>query len=111
MIPLTPTDILPLATDADGVVRVGQTRVTLDTIIMAFIDGATAEEIAQAYPSLQLADVYSVIGYYLHHRTDVDAYVRQRAQQAEQVRHQLEARFDPSGVRDRLLARRSSQRC
>lgn len=110
MNPLSPTDILPLETDADGVVRVGNTRVTLDTIITAFTDGATAEEIAQQYPSLQLADIYSVIGYYLRHRTDVDTYVRQRAQQAEQIRQGNEARFNRAGVRDRLLARRSSQR-
>lgn len=110
MIPLTLTEILPLETDADGVVRVGNTRVTLDTIIMAFTDGATAEEIAQQYSSLRLADIYSVIGYYLRHRAEVDAYLQLRAQQAEQVRHQNEARFDPGGVRDRLLARRTSQR-
>ncbi|MBI4483382.1 MAG: DUF433 domain-containing protein [Acidobacteria bacterium] len=109
MIPPTPTETPPLETDADGVVRVGKTRVTLDTVILAFSDGATAEEIAQQYPSLQLADIYSVIGYYLHHRAEVDAYLRQRAQQAEQVRNLNEARFDPSGVRDRLLARRASQ--
>lgn len=110
MIPLTLTEILPLETDADGVVRVGNTRVTLDTIIMAFTDGATAEEIAQQYSSLRLADIYSVIGYYLRHRAEVDAYLQLRAQQVEQVRHQNEARFDPGGVRDRLLARRTSQR-
>ncbi|MBI5167740.1 MAG: DUF433 domain-containing protein [candidate division NC10 bacterium] len=110
MIPLTPTETLPLETDADGVVRVGKTRVTLDTIIVAFTDGATAEEIAHQYPSLQLADIYSVIGYYLRHCSEVEAYLRQRAQQAEQVRQQNEARFDPSGVRDRLMARRASQR-
>jgi len=110
MNPLSPTDILPLETDADGVVRVGNTRVTLDTIITTFTDGATAEEIAQQYPSLQLADIYSVIGYYLRHRTDVDAYVRQRALQAEQIRQGNEVRFNPAGVRDRLLVRRSSQR-
>ena len=110
MVPLTRTDILPLEAGADGVVRVGETRVTLDTIITAFIDGATAEEIAQQYPSLQLADIYSVIGYYLRHRTDVDAYLRQRANQVEQVRQQNEARFDPGGVRSRLLTRRSDQR-
>ncbi|MBZ0170471.1 hypothetical protein MELA_02927 [Candidatus Methylomirabilis lanthanidiphila] len=109
MIPLTPTDVLPLETDADGVVRVGDTRVTLDTIIMAFTDGATAEEIAQQYPSLELADVYSVIGYYLRHQTEVDAYVRQRAQQATQIRQHNEARFDPAGIRDRLVVRRSGQ--
>ena len=110
MIPFTLTETLPLETGADGVVCVGKTRVTLDTIIMAFTDGATAEEIAQQYPSLQLADIYSVIGYYLRHRSEVEAYLRQRAQQAEHVRQQNEARFDPSGVRDRLLARRPSQR-
>jgi uncharacterized protein (DUF433 family) len=109
MIPSTPTETLPLATDADGVVRVGHTRVTLDTIVMAFTEGATAEEIAQQYPSLQLADIYAVIAYYLRHRSTVEAYLRQRTQQAEHVRSHNESRFDPSGVRDRLLARRTSQ--
>ena len=44
---------MPLMTDQDGVVRVGGTRVTLDTIVMAFNQGATAEEIVLQYPSLQ----------------------------------------------------------
>lgn len=110
MIPLNPTETLPLETDSDGVIRVGKTRVTLDTVITAFRDGATAEEIAQQYPSLQLADIYSVIGYYLRHRSEVDGYLRRRTQQAEQVRERNEARFDPSGIRDRLLARRAGQR-
>jgi uncharacterized protein (DUF433 family) len=101
------TEPLPLMTDADGVVRVGRTRVTLDTVVAAFQDGATAEEIVQQYPSLQLADVYAVIGYYLRKQTEVDAYLRQRQQQADEIRRQNEARFDPTGVRDRLLARRS----
>ena len=57
---------------------------------------------------LQLADIYSVIGYYLRHRSEVEAYLGQRAHEAEQVRHQNEARFDTSGVRDRLLARRAN---
>jgi uncharacterized protein (DUF433 family) len=56
------TDILervPIHTDADGVVRVARTRVTLDTIVEAFDAGATAEEIAQQYSSVPLVDVYS----------------------------------------------------
>jgi hypothetical protein len=36
---------IPLKTDSDGVVRVGNTRVTLDTVIGSFKEGATAEEI------------------------------------------------------------------
>jgi len=101
------TEPISLETDADGVVRVGGTRVTLDTIVAAFNDGATAEEIVHQYPSLHLADVYAVISYYLRQRSEVEAYLRQRRQQAAYIRKQNEARFDPHGVRDRLLARRA----
>ena len=100
------TERVPIRTDADGVIRVGGTRVTLDTLVAAFDAGATAEEIVQQYPSVALADVYSVIAYYLRHQPEMQAYVTRRQQQAAQVREQNERRFDPSGVRDRLLARR-----
>ena len=99
---------IPLETDADDVVRVGETRVTLDTVVAAFQQGATAEEIVYQYPSLNLADVYSVIGYYLRQRSDVEAYLRRRQRQADEIREQNEARFDSHGVRDRLLARRAA---
>ena len=100
-------EVIPLQTDADGIARVGGTRVTLDTVIATFSDGATAEEIAQRYPSLNLADVYLVIGYYLRRPLDVEAYLGKREGQAEAVRNLNESRFDPEGVRDRLLARRT----
>ena len=102
------TEVIPLTVDAHGVLRVGNTRVTLDTVLAAFADGATAEEIVQQYPSLHLADVYSVIGYYLRHAPEIDTYLQQRREQREAMRQQNEARFDPHGVRDRLLARRTS---
>ena len=44
------TDPLPLQIDEDGVARVGETRVTLDTIVAAFADGATTEEIVRSIP-------------------------------------------------------------
>lgn len=97
---------LPLETDADDVVRVGKTRVTLDTVIGAFQDGATAEEIVQRYTSLKLADVYLVIGFYLRWQAEVDEYLRERQMYAEEVRKENEARFDHVGLRDRLMARR-----
>ena len=97
---------VPIHTDADGVVRVAGTRVTLDTVVAAFDAGATAEEIAQQYPSVALADVCSVITYYLRHQSDVCAYLQKRQQQAATVRQENERRFPPSGVRERLLARR-----
>lgn len=98
---------VPLATSRDGVVRVGETRVTLDTVVAAFREGATAEEISQQYPTLRLADIYAVIGYYLRHRADVDTYIDGRLSQGAQVRRENEVRFDPTGLRERLLARRT----
>jgi uncharacterized protein (DUF433 family) len=82
------TELIPLHVDADGVIRVSGTRVTLDTLVAAFAEGATAEEIAQQYPTLHLADVYSVIGYYLRHPAKVQSYLRQRQQRSEVVRQQ-----------------------
>lgn len=98
---------VPLTTNEDGVVYVGATRVTLDTVVAAFCEGATAEEISQQYPTLRLADVYSVIGYYLRHQTDVDDYLNARSSKSADVRRENEERFDLTGIRDRLLARRT----
>ena len=99
------TEIVPIGRDKDGVIRVNNSRVTLDTIVGAFNDGATAEEIAQQYPSIGLADIYSVIGYYLHHRSEVTTYLSVRQQQSEQIQRENESRFDPKGLRERLMAR------
>jgi uncharacterized protein (DUF433 family) len=100
---------MPLAMDVDGAMRVGGTRVTLDSVVAAFEEGATAEEIAQQYPSLHLADVYAIVSYYLRHRAEVESYLQQRQLEAQAVRQQNETRFDPQGVRDRLLARRTDK--
>jgi uncharacterized protein (DUF433 family) len=97
---------LPLETDRDGVIRVRGTRITLDTVVEAFRRGATAEEMAQQYPTLALADVYSVLGYFLRHEEEVSAYLASRASARDTVRRDNERRFDPQGVRDRLAARR-----
>jgi uncharacterized protein (DUF433 family) len=97
---------VPLKTDVDGVVRVGNTRVTIDTVITAFKEGATAEEIVSQYPSLSLADVYTVIGYYLHQQPEVEVYLEQRKKVTTRIRRQNEARFNQQGIRKRLIARR-----
>jgi uncharacterized protein (DUF433 family) len=77
----TTTEQMPLMMDADGVMRVGGTRVTLDTIVTIFEQGATAEEIVQRFPTLDLADVYFAVGYYLRHRVEVEKYLQERLQE------------------------------
>ncbi|MBV6401479.1 MAG: hypothetical protein CNIPEHKO_01780 [Anaerolineales bacterium] len=98
---------LPLTLNKDGVARVGGTRVTLDTIVRAFARGATAEEIAQQYPSLALSDVYATISYYLQNRDEVETYLKKRTKQAQAIKLENLKRFDQSGIRERLLARKN----
>ena len=103
------TEPIPLIVDPNGTIRVGNTRVTLESVVVAYLEGATAEEIAQQYPSLELADIYAVIGYYLRRRSEVEDYLQLRRRQAEEVRKQNEARFPTEGVHARLLARKRQQ--
>jgi uncharacterized protein (DUF433 family) len=97
---------MPLVSGADGVMRVRGTRVALETVVAAFTEGATAEEIAQQYPSVSLADVYQVIGYYLRHSAELESYLAQRRRDVGETRRANEFSWPPDGIRDRLLARR-----
>ena len=102
------TAAVPLSIDQAGVMRVGDTRVSLDSVIYAFNEGATPEEIAQQYTTLNLADVYAVISYYLQNHDEVVQYLQRRKAQRDELRKEIESRFDPRGIRDRLLARKQS---
>lgn len=106
MLPMTkkPTEAIPL-TVRDDVVLVGNTRVTLDTVVDSFQKGSTPEEIVYQYPSLTLADVYAVLGYYLRHRDEVHHYLAQREAHSTRVRRENEDKFPAEGIRQRLLAR------
>jgi uncharacterized protein (DUF433 family) len=95
----------PIETDSQGVVRVAKTRITLDTVVTAFLEGCTPEEIGEQYPSLQLPDIYLVVGYYLRHRDEVHTYLAERQSQANVIQQEAEQHFSPIGVRDRLFAR------
>ena len=100
------TEPIPLETDADGVIRVRGTRITLDTVWLAFSEGATAEEIVQQYPSLSLADAYQAIGYCLRHSSELEAYWARRSRNIQEIKGSNEARWRPEGIRARLLGRR-----
>ncbi len=96
----------PLVADDDGVIRVAGTRVQLEVIVVAFDAGATAEEIVQQYPSLELGEVCVVISYLLGNEAGVRDYVARRAASAKALRTDIERSLPTGGIRQRLLARR-----
>ncbi len=93
-----------------GVLYVGNTRVPLDTIVFAFNEGATPEEIVWRYPTLDLAQVYAAVSYYLQHREEVENYLDERAEQHAKIKTEAETRFNPQGIRERLLKRKKINR-
>ncbi len=98
---------VPLSVAGDGVIRVAGSRVTLDTVAEAFREGSTPEEMVQQYPGLELADVYSVLGYMLRHQVEVNAYLQERAKDRKAIAAENERKFNPDGIRARLLARKA----
>ena len=87
-------DPVPLRVDEEGTVRVGDTRVTLATVIQRFRKGDSPETLAQSFAPVLLADIYAVIGYYLHHRAEVDAYLLHQDREADAFRER-HAQFFP----------------
>jgi uncharacterized protein (DUF433 family) len=86
----------------EGIVFIGDGRVTLDCVVEMFDHGASPEEIAEEYDSLALADVYAVIAYYLRNRDEVNAYLEHRAEESEEARRILDRGF-PNHLREKLL--------
>jgi uncharacterized protein (DUF433 family) len=102
-------DPSPLRAGHDGTIRIGPTRVPLETVVHAFNEGATAEEVAYRYPTLELADIYATVTYYLRHRAEVDEYIRDQETRAQELRGKIEAQQpDRQVLRERLLARRGA---
>ncbi len=93
-----------------GTLRVGNSRVSLDSVVYAFNRGENAYEIQQSFDSLSLADVHAAIAYYLQNKESIDIYLSKRA--AEFERKRAESHKDPDHIafREKLLARRGKPR-
>lgn len=102
-------DPVPMAMDENGMVRIGGTRVTLDTVIACYQQGDTPERIVDGFPTLKLADVHTVIAYYLRHQEEVDRYLAENEREADEQRRLYEAKFGRQPTLAELEARRVQQ--
>jgi uncharacterized protein (DUF433 family) len=95
----------PLIISDDGTLRVKGSRVTLDVIVRQFKQGATAEQILEDYPSLNLRDVYGAIYYYLDHEEEVEEYLKTQKDAAAETRKFVERKNDGKILRDHIRAK------
>ncbi|MEW6158514.1 MAG: DUF433 domain-containing protein [Verrucomicrobiota bacterium] len=94
---LESTQQLPLKVAEDGTIRIADTRVSLESVVHHYQQGATAEEIALRFPALRLADVHSCLAYFLNHPEEVQEYIQRQQQRADELRERIAA--DPAQQR------------
>lgn len=98
----------PLREDADGSIRVGNTRITLDLIVEQYEAGMTPDAMVRAYDSLSLPDAFGAVAYFLRHRKEVDAYLTRRRAKSAALQSKVESAA-PATSKQELLARRASR--
>jgi len=78
------------------------TRISLDLIVEQYKNGMTPDEFVLAYDTLDIADVYAVIAFYLLNREAVEEYVKRREEEADLLQAQIEAKHPPLSRRELL---------
>jgi uncharacterized protein (DUF433 family) len=96
-----------ITADEHGVKRVSGTRISIDSVVIAFQQGQSAEEIQRNFPALSLEQVYGTITYYLGHRQEIEQYVRQQGAKWEELRAENEQ--NPSPAVQRLRQTRADK--
>ena len=89
----------PVSEDDRGVLRVGGTRVSLESVVIAFDRGVSAEEIVDSFPTLDLAAVYATPAFVLSNLPVVGDYLSRRQAAVEVLRAEAERRFPSTGLR------------
>jgi len=94
----------------DGTIRIAESRVSLDSVIHHYKLGASAEQIVQKFPALNLADAYAAISYYLNNERTVEEYLRQQEARGDEIQERIES--DPqyqktsADLRARIVSRK-----
>src|SRR5437667_12460658 len=107
------TQEVPLTVTPDGTIRITGSRVSLDSVIYHYRQGATAEEIAMRFPGLRLADIHSCIAYFLNNQEEVNNYLANRERTAADLRERISN--DPlqqrglKDMRERIRARQAAR--
>jgi uncharacterized protein (DUF433 family) len=99
-------DPTPLRRDENGVLRMGETRVSFDSIVYRHKQGDTPAEIHEGFPDVPLADIFAAISYYLRHQEEVEGYLAECEAEAERIRREVEVRPETQALRAKLRALR-----
>jgi uncharacterized protein (DUF433 family) len=71
----------------EGAYRIGNTRVSLDSLVYLFREGMSAESMVESYPALTLEQVHGALAFYLASKKEIDRYLAE-GQQAAHLQHE-----------------------
>jgi uncharacterized protein (DUF433 family) len=92
----------------EGVYRIGESRVSLDSLVYLFREGVSAEGMVESYPSLSLEEVHGALAFYLAHQQEVDAYLAEGERLAT-LQHEESRRTNADLITKIRRARHESQ--
>jgi uncharacterized protein (DUF433 family) len=92
----------------NGGYYVADSRVSLDSIVYAYLRGESPEGIAESFPALSLEQIFGALAYYEANRADVDMYLSAGRQEFEALRSQSR-RSQPEFYRRLVAARQRTQ--
>ena len=92
----------------EGAYRVGDTRVSLDSLIYLFREGMSAESMVESYPALKLEQVHGALAFYLANQKEIDAYLAE-GQRAGEVQHRQSRQTNAELIAKLQRARNASQ--
>ncbi len=73
----------PYIEERNGGLYVAGARVSLDSVVIRFQEGASPEKIVQSFPTLKLARVYGAIAYYLENEEAIKEYLAKSERELE----------------------------
>ncbi len=92
----------------EGVYRVGDTRVSLDSLVYLFREGMSVESMVESYPALTLEQVHGALAFYLANQEEIDAYLAD-GQLAAELQHQESRQTNAQLITKLQRARNASQ--
>jgi uncharacterized protein (DUF433 family) len=92
----------------EGAYRVGDTRVSLDSLVYLFREGMSAESMVESYPALTLEQVHGALAFYLGNQKEIDQYLAE-GQRAAQLQHEQSRQTNAELIAKLQRARHASQ--
>lgn len=97
-----------LTQDSDGYIHVTGHRIGLQDVVYYYNQGHSPEMLVEVFPTLSLAVIHKVLGYYLEHQAEVNAAVAANESEMEQQRAAAPRGPDATELRRRLAAKQAA---